>query len=127
MKPRDKNQITGGQFVRGKKLDRAKDFRRQPTPAEAKAWEILRDRRLLGLKFRRQQIIDGFIVDFYCPELHLVIELDGSVHDNPESRDYDTARTRHFESRGIAVIRIRNEEVSIPKLTTLLQQHSGST
>ena len=122
MKPRDSQKITGGQLIRGKKLVRAREFRREPTPAESKAWEILRDRRLLGLKFRRQQIIDGFIVDFYCPKLNLVVELDGPIHDHPECRHYDAQRTGHFESRGISVIQLRNEEVSIPKLTQLLQE-----
>jgi very-short-patch-repair endonuclease len=126
MKPKDGPTITGGQSIRNKKLVRARQFRREPTPAESRAWEILRDRRLLGLKFRRQQVIDGFIVDFYCPRLRLVIEVDGAVHDHPETRQYDTERTRHLESKGITVIRVRNEEVSIPKLTTLLTQRLSS-
>ena len=121
------HQVTGGQPISGKKLALAREFRHQPTPAESKAWEILRDRRLLRLKFRRQQIIDGFIVDFYCPELELVLELDGTVHDHAEAIQYDTERTRHLTSRGISVIRVRNEDVSIAALTRLIQRPSRSS
>ena len=56
---------------------------------------------MLGYKFRRQHVIDGFIVDFYCRELKLVIELDGLGHTDPEHVDYDVARTAHLELKGI--------------------------
>jgi very-short-patch-repair endonuclease len=67
--------------VNAEKLNHAKQMRHFPTEVEERAWEILRDRRLLELKFRRQQVIRGFIVDFYCAEHHLAIELDGPVHE----------------------------------------------
>jgi len=65
------------------KLARARELRREPTPAERYPWTLLRDHRLLGLKFRRQQALHGFIVDFYCPALKLIIELEGSPHEAP--------------------------------------------
>jgi very-short-patch-repair endonuclease len=115
------HQVTGGQPINGKKLALAREFRHEPTPAESKAWEILRDRRLLGLKFRRQQVIDGFIVDFDCAELSLVVELDGSVHENEAAMLFDADRTRHFADKDIRVVRIRNEEVSAATFERLLK------
>ncbi len=63
--------------IDARKLTLARTFRRAPTPAEAAAWQILRNRGLFGLKFRRQQVIAGFIVDFYCSAARLALELDG--------------------------------------------------
>jgi very-short-patch-repair endonuclease len=75
---------------------------------------------MLGLKFRREQVIEGFIADFYCPALGLVVEVDGSVHDDPEQAEYDIARSACFAAHGIRVARIRNEDVSLPNLEALL-------
>ncbi len=79
---------------------------------------------MLGYKFRRQHVIDGFIVDFYCRELKLVIELDGVGHTDPEHVDYDVARTAHLELKGLLVIRFRNDGVSEEKLRKLLEDLS---
>src|SRR5262245_62482616 len=65
-------------------LSRARQMRHDDTLAEKLAWVLLRDRRMCGVKFRRQVPIENFIVDFYCHELRLIVELDGLVHDNPE-------------------------------------------
>jgi len=65
-------------------IARARQFRGEQTAAEEAAWELLRNRRCLGLKFRRQWPLSGFIADFYCPQLKLVIELDGAVHATDE-------------------------------------------
>lgn len=78
------------------------------TPAERAVWEVLRANRL-GYHFRRQQIIDGYIADFYCHAAALVIEIDGPVHDTQV--EYDGRRTIALESRGIHVLRFKNEEV----------------
>mgnify|MGYP001770978009 FL=1 len=59
----------------------ARQMRREPTPAEDKLWQKLRHKQILGYKFRRQHTIDRFIVDFYCGEARLVVEVDGEVHD----------------------------------------------
>ncbi len=91
------------------KVDRARQLRRDSTPEERVLWERLRANRLGDLHFRRQQIVDGFIVDFYCHAAGLVIELDGGIHD--EQRDYDVGRDEVLVGRGLRVLRIRNEEI----------------
>ncbi len=90
--------------------EKARENRRRPTPAENKLWfEVLRDRRLSGLKFTRQKPLDHYIVDFYCAELMLAIEIDGDSHDG--SRRYDEARTRRLNALGVEVVRYANAEV----------------
>ncbi len=79
------------------------------TRAEGILWEHLRSNRLNGVHFRRQQVIDGRIVDFYCHRHGLVIELDGSVHDNQEKED--SIRDAKLSERRLHVIRFRNQEV----------------
>ena len=108
--------ITGQQP--GEKLTLARQMRRQPTPAEAKLWQHLRAGRLSGLHFRRQQVIDGFIVDFYCHAVGLVIELDGRVHQDQE--DYDAERDRILEERGLRILRLPNSAVEMNCPATLL-------
>lgn len=102
------------------KLRRARELRRDLTIAERRAWELLRDRRMLGLKFRRQHVIAGFIVDFYCAELRLVLEIDGPVHATARQLDYDTARAAHLESRGLRVVRIGNDALRENTLRSIL-------
>lgn len=75
---------------------------------------------MFELKFKRQHPIAGVIVDFYCAELRLVLEIDGESHDDPDRSDYDTARTAHLEARGLRVLRARNEDVSDKKLREML-------
>ncbi|MDH3456673.1 MAG: endonuclease domain-containing protein [Gemmatimonadota bacterium] len=94
------------------KIRRARTLRRRATGAERKAWALVRDRRLLGLKFRRQHVIRGFIVDFYCAELRLVVEIDGAIHTHPRQAEYDEWRTTVLEADGYHVLRIPNEAVS---------------
>ena len=90
--------------------EKARENRRRPTPAENKLWfEVLRDRRLSGLKFTRQKPLDHYIVDFYCAELMLAIEIDGDSHDG--SGRYDEARTRRLNALGVEVVRYANAEV----------------
>ena len=74
-------------------------------------WELLRNKKLNGLKFRRQHPLSNYIADFYCHEKKLVIELDGAIHDTKENMDYDKVRTLHLNEEGIIVVRFRNEEV----------------
>jgi very-short-patch-repair endonuclease len=89
----------------------AREMRKNPTPAEKALWRVLRDRAVNGLRFRRQHTLDGLVLDFYCREVQLCVELDGGVHDTDDQRERDTARTEHLQARGIRVIRFRNEEV----------------
>jgi very-short-patch-repair endonuclease len=87
----------------------ARRLRLNLTPAEQKLWQALSKRQLNGIKFRCQHPIGPFIVDFYCPEYRLVIELDGSIHD--QQIEQDTARTAQLNQFGYHVIRFRNETV----------------
>ena len=74
-------------------------------------WLNLRNRRLLGIKFRRQYSVDQYIIDFYAPELKLAIEVDGEVHNHPDQKEYDLKRQKYIESFGIRFVRITNEEL----------------
>ena len=101
--------IVRGQRVESEKLKRAKALRREMTPQEALLWARLRRNGLNGLHFRRQQVIDGFIVDFYCHQAALVLELDGPIH--LQQAEYDTERSRWLEARGLRVLRFLNAEI----------------
>ncbi len=89
----------------------ARDQRRQQTPAEKKLWEALRDRRLAGLKFRRQHPFQQFILDAFCVEHQLEVEVDGEVHDDPAQAAHDAERTGFLQARGIRVLRFKNEGI----------------
>src|SRR3990172_7005177 len=104
-----------------RKLQRARELLRDLTLAERRAWDLLRNRRMLGLKFRRQHVLAGFIVDFYCAELGLVLEIDDAGHTSSLQSDYDAARTAHLESRGLRVVRIDNDAVREDAVRSLLQ------
>ncbi|MGI5837257.1 MAG: endonuclease domain-containing protein [Chloroflexota bacterium] len=101
--------IVGGQKVNEIKVERARGLRREMTAQERVLWQHLRGHRLGGFHFRRQQIIDGFIVDFYCHSRHLVVEVDGSVHEN--QKEYDIERDRILSSRGLRILRITNKDI----------------
>jgi adenine-specific DNA methylase/very-short-patch-repair endonuclease len=90
-------------------LEFARSLRKEQTDAETLLWTLLRNRRLAGRKFRRQHSIPPYVVDFYCHEASLVIEVDGGQH--AERRRYDETRTRFLESRGLRVLRFWNHEV----------------
>ena len=93
------------------KIDQARTLRKNMTEAEQALWQKLRGSKLFGLKFRRQQIIEGFIAAFFCHAVKLVIEVDGSIHDNEEQKRTDTHRREVFAARGLRELRFRNEEV----------------
>jgi very-short-patch-repair endonuclease len=102
-------QIVQGQHVTEAKATRAREFRRAMTAPERKLWAALRRSQLLGLHFRRQQIIDGFVADFYCHAAGLVVEIDGPHHaDQP---DYDAERDRIIAARNLRVLRLTDDEV----------------
>jgi very-short-patch-repair endonuclease len=94
-----KKSVVIGQGVDPSKLSLAKQFRREMTPAELTLWKALRNNQVDGLHFRRQQIIAGFIVAFYCHAAHLVIEADGEVHQSTAKYDQERARLCAGESR----------------------------
>ena len=105
-----KNIVTG-QKVLPKVHEAAKELRSRQTPQEKILWECHRGNRLDGFHFRRQQIIGNFIVDFYCHQAGLVIELDGAVHDQPDQQEYDQERDANLLQRGFQVLRIHNSEI----------------
>jgi len=86
-------------------------LRQELTQPEKILWAELRNRKLNGLKFRRQHPIDKFVLDFYCHERKLAIELDGSIHDGKLNKEYDEARTAMLGGLGIYTLRFRNDEV----------------
>ena len=91
-------------------IEEAKRMRKEPTEAEAALWELLRDKKL-GDKFRRQHLIDDFIVDFVCLSKNLIIEVDGGYHNDLTQKEYDEQRTLFLNEKGFRVIRFTNEEV----------------
>jgi len=88
---------------------RASDLRRNTTQPERILWSILRGKSLGGLKFRRQHAVDPYIVDFYCHEARLVIELDGESHEGQQA--YDARREEFLRDLGLTVFRITNDDV----------------
>ena len=106
------------------KLALAREMRRHPTPSEARAWELFRNRRCVGLKFRRQHVLLGFVVDFYCAERRLVLEVDGEIHSSEETKASDKDRTQCFAREGIQVVRIRNAEIRDDQLAQLLRPYT---
>ena len=86
-------------------------MRKNLTPAEAYLWKQLQGKKLEGKKFRRQHSIDQYIVDFYCAEEGLIVELDGNVHMNPSAEEYDRKRTKYLEDLGFKVLRFENKMV----------------
>ncbi|MDP3432920.1 MAG: class I tRNA ligase family protein, partial [Bacteroidota bacterium] len=89
----------------------AAERKKQSTDTEIILWECLSGKKLEGYKFRRQHIIDEFIVDFVCLKENLVVEIDGGYHDKPEIQEADKLRTEILESLGYRIIRFTNEEV----------------
>ena len=102
-------RTTGKQW--GKLKTYARNMRKMPTPAEQILWERLRRKQVGGFKFRRQHPIQHFIVDLYCADARLVIEIDGSIHDKNEQAEYDENRQRVLEEMGIEGLRLSNDEV----------------
>lgn len=88
----------------------AKELRQNMTPTERILWQLLRTNKLAGWHFRRQQIIDGFIVDFYCHAASLIVEVDGGIHET--QKEQDAERDAHLVSRGFRVLRVTNDEVN---------------
>lgn len=101
--------VCTGQRISPGKHALAKHLRRNMTKAERVFWDAVRNNKVMGLQFRRQQVIDGYIADFYCNQMRLVVELDGEVHD--KQKEYDQHREDVIKRRDIRVLRFRNEEV----------------
>ncbi len=91
--------------------ERRRELRRNQTDAESKFWNLIRGRKLNRLKFYRQYNNGPYILDFYCPDLKLAVELDGGQHNTIEGRTYDEERTHFLEAQNIIVVRFWNNEV----------------
>ena len=92
------------------------------TPAEKLLWERLRGRSPDGVRWRRQQIIDGFNVDFYCHAARLVVELDGADHN--QQAEYDSAGDAALATRDLLILRFTNTEVETDISSVLARIHS---
>ena len=134
--PRPSPSGRGGQQYRGGfdfsgLSERARELRKKATSAEQLFWELVRDRRFLDFKFRRQHQIGEYIVDFYCDEKKLIIEIDGGIHDTDRRRKVDHKRDGYLKALGMTVIRISNEELlndtekSLEKIASLLPSPFG--
>ena len=106
-KPHNQTRINNLQYLK----ERRRDLRNNPTPTETQLWEKLAKRQLGGFKFRRQHSINHYIVDFYCPQLKLIIEVDGEIHDQPKNKEHDHLRDLELTEQGFHVLRFRNQEV----------------
>jgi len=104
----DKSRIVAARHA-PEKRERARQLRHAMTSAESVLWSSLRAGRLNGLHFRRQQIIDGFIADFYCHAVGLIVEVDGAIHD--ANAVYDEERDRILAARGLHILRLTNAQV----------------
>ncbi len=91
-------------------FQRAKELRKQLTDAEVILWNRLKQ-NLLGCKFRRQHPLAGYIADFYCHQHRLVIEVDGSIHNRPDRKEYDQERDAELRSLKLTILRFTNHEV----------------
>ncbi len=103
--------------------ERRKELRRNSTPQEQLLWKIIRNKKL-GVRFERQHSIGPYIVDFYCPEKKLIIEIDGNQHLN--NKEYDVERSRYLEHLGYVVLRFWNNDIDkyLDKVLTQIRSSS---
>ena len=116
-----KRNIVRGQSVSAEKIAKAKELRRNMTNAEKILWQQVRASKL-GWHFRRQQIIHGFIVDFYCHQKSLIIEVDGEIHQH--QIEEDRQRENALKEYGFKIIRFQNHEVerNLPQVLAKIRQ-----
>ncbi len=91
--------------------ERRRFLRSRLSKAEAVMWMYLSRKQVLGYKFRRQYGVDQYVIDFYCPELKLAIEIDGESHIHQGAEEYDYFREEHIKTYGIRFLRFTNDEV----------------
>ena len=98
-------------FNQTNEKEKRRKLRQEQTYVEKIVWLYLRNRKMFGYKFKRQYSIDQYVVDFFCPELKLALEIDGGIHEMEENKLYDKERQSYIESYGIEFLRIKNEEL----------------
>ncbi len=107
----DRGSNYRGGFTFSGLIDEARELRKNQTKAEEIFWQLVRNRKYLNLKFRRQHQFGSYVVDFYCNEHKLIIEFDGEVHDTKEQQKHDSTRDKYLTSLGNRVLRFKNEEL----------------
>lgn len=122
----DKSWVVRG-LHNAEKNEVARRMRREMTPAEIALWQAVRGNKLDGLHFRRQQVIDGFVADFYCHAINLVVEVDGEIHH--VQVEEDRRRERAFALRGLRVVRFTNDQVlnDLPMCLSEIRAASANT
>ena len=100
--------------------ERRKELRKKPTKSENLLWEELRNSKL-GFKFKRQYSLENFVVDFFCKEKNLAIEIEGGIHKKKDVLIYDKYRFKYLEGLGVKVIRVRSDEVE-ERMGTILDR-----
>lgn len=120
----EKRYITARTYAYHLLKQDARTLRANPTEAESAFWKYLRGKQL-GVRFRRQQIIDDYIVDFVCLEKQLIIEVDGKYHENDEQKKFDAIREDKLKSEGYRILRFTNEEVTcnLEKVIESIKKH----
>ena len=98
-------------YYNSKHITKAKNMRSNMTKEEHIIWNLVRAKRFLGFKFKRQVLIGEYIVDFVCQEKMLIVEIDGGQHNETEKIEYDNKRTEYLESLGYKVVRFWNNDV----------------
>jgi very-short-patch-repair endonuclease len=101
--------------------ERARELRNNPTPAESRLWQFIKGKRIMGFDFHRQKPLDSYIVDFYCYELPLIIEIDSEIHNHDEQIIKDQIRSEILEDYRLTIIRFTNDEV-LNNTTEVLHQ-----
>ena len=97
-------------YTKKEMQERRRQLRNNMTYSEKIVWMFLRKNQM-KVRFLRQYSVDNYVIDFYCPQLKLAVEIDGDIHDLPEQKEYDIERQKHIEQFGIKFIRIKNEEL----------------
>lgn len=103
---------------------KARSLRNSMTRAEIMLWSKIRSKQVCGLKFRRQQPICDYIVDFYCDSIKLIIEIDGEIHNMPEIEQHDISRESELRNHGFQFLRFANNEVEFHLDTVLYKLNS---
>ena len=109
--------------------ERRRELRKNSTPAEIELWKRLKNKALGGRKFRRQYSVGKFIIDFYCADERLGIELDGSMHFSPENIEYDNSRTEAIKNFNIRIIRFENYMImeDIERVLEIIRSNFNTT
>lgn len=109
-------------------IENRKKLRKRSTAAESTLWKTIKHKQIDNLKFRRQHSIGNYIVDFYCPEIRLAIELDGASHDNYLAEEKDPIRDEKIEESNITILRFENRYVYefLEEIIEAIKSHKAS-